>query len=111
MAFMLMGPVVRAQTDSVVKPSDTIIVKTTDSTVKALPVGDIQTVDKVFGVTIPPWVENVFFALLTVLPAIQIILKRIPTSVSIKIGGIIGKLLDILTFFQKDKNATGGNHT
>ena len=60
----------------------------------------------VFGITIPAWAQTIFFALITVLPAIQLVLKRIPTTASVKIGGFLGKILDILTFFQKDITGT-----
>jgi hypothetical protein len=59
-----------------------------------------------FGITIPAWAQTIFFALITVLPAIQLVLKRIPTTTSVKIGGILGKILDVLTFFQGDITTT-----
>ena len=61
----------------------------------------------IFGITIPAWAQTVFFAFITILPAIQLVLKRIPTNGSVKIGGVLGKILDVLTFFQKD--ITGGS--
>ena len=42
------------------------------------------------------------FILVSCLSTAQLILKRIPTPESVKIQGIIGKLLDMLTFFQSD---------
>ena len=63
------------------------------------------------GFQLPGWVETIFFSVLTLLPAIQVVLKRIPTASSVRITGIIGKALDLLTFFQPDKNLIGGNHS
>jgi hypothetical protein len=64
----------------------------------------------IFGVKVPGWAQTFLIALLTLLPAIQLVLKRIPTAYSVKIGGVLGKVLDFLTFFQKDKSANGGTH-
>lgn len=53
---------------------------------------------------LPTWIEWILTLLVVfVLPMLQFILKRIPTEESIKIKGWIGKILDALTFFQKDK--------
>ncbi|MBA4196579.1 MAG: hypothetical protein C0459_03395 [Chitinophaga sp.] len=59
---------------------------------------------------IPSWVTTMIECLVVVLPAVQFILKKIPTPASVKIGGVLGKVLDFLTFFQKDTKAGGGLH-
>ena len=48
--------------------------------------------------------------LITIMSAIQYVLKRVPTQQSIRIQGVMGKLLDFLTAFQKDMNLFGGAH-
>lgn len=60
---------------------------------------------------LPAWLEF-FLAIMVmfILPMVQFILKRVPTERSVKIQGIIGKILDALTFFQPDKNVNGGVH-
>lgn len=65
---------------------------------------------KVVGFAIPGWLQNIFIAVLTILPAIQLILKRIPTDSSVKITGIVGKILDAFTFFQSDIKTDGTTH-
>lgn len=67
--------------------------------------GGPEVVDSIFGITLPGLLKTVFISLMIVLPAVQVVLKRIPTDFSVKIGGVLGKILDILTFFQKDKTA------
>lgn len=59
---------------------------------------------------IPTWVSTLLSILAIVLPTVQLVLKRIPTPTSVKIGGIVGKILDILTFFQPDKKTDGTTH-
>ncbi len=64
-----------------------------------------------FGIAaIPTWLQTLLISILTLLPSMQYVLKRVPTNESVKIQGIIGKILDILTFFQKDRNISGGTH-
>lgn len=60
---------------------------------------------------IPTWVSTVLSIAVIVLPTIQVVLKRIPTATSVKIGGVIGKILDFVTFFQPDKKTDGTNHS
>lgn len=62
-----------------------------------------QVVSTVFGIPIPAVIQTLVVAVLVILPSIQFVLKRIPTAGSVKIQGILGKVLDFLTFFQKDK--------
>lgn len=52
------------------------------------------------------WITVAAIGLTSILAGVQYILKRIPTERSEKISGIIGKILDLLTFFQAD-NITG----
>lgn len=97
-----------------VTSSDSVTLKTTDSSkVVTVSANDITAPSDVtfLGFKIPAWVLNVIMALLTILPAVQVVLKRIPTEISIKIGGIIGKILDILTWFQKDNVPPPPNET
>jgi hypothetical protein len=57
------------------------------------------------GQVFDKWREPVIFyggIFAALLPLVQLILKRIPTERSIKIQGYLGKMLDILTWFQKD---------
>lgn len=75
------------------------------------PAGPIIPSDNIAGVPVPQWLQIVVIILATVLPLVQWILKRIPTAESVKIGGWIGKILDIVTFFQKDKAPGGSVHT
>ena len=85
--------------------NDSIVIKTTDtSKVTKISVQDIQAPSSstLFGFKIPNWLVSLMTILLSVLPTIQIILKRIPSDTTLKIGGILGKFLDLLTFFQKD---------
>ena len=62
------------------------------------------------NITIPAWLQTLISFIIVVAPAIQFVLKRIPTPYSVKIGGWFGKLLDLITFFQPDKKDNGGNH-
>jgi hypothetical protein len=82
-----------AHTDSVIK----VAVQTTAETVapKDTTVGPVK---------LRTWILNAIEALMLILPGVQLVLKRIPTPTSIKIQGILGKVLDILTFFQPDKS-------
>ena len=59
---------------------------------------------------VPGWLSTALSIAAIVLPTIQVVLKRIPTPTSVKIGGIIGKILDFVTFFQKDKKTDGSTH-
>ncbi len=61
--------------------------------------------------SLPGWVELVLTVIVVfILPLAQFLLKRIPTEESVKIQGWLGKILDLLTFFQKDKSTGGGVH-
>lgn len=84
---------------------DSIVIKSTDSSkVTKVSAQDVVAPSDttVFGFALPTWLLNFIIGLVTVLPAIQVVLKRIPSEVSTKIGGILGSILDFLTFFQKD---------
>lgn len=92
-------------TTSSLKANDSLVIKSTDTTkVTKISVQDLTAPSDVsiFGFKLPTWLLTLLTMLLSILPAIQLVLKRIPSDVSLKIGGILGKLLDILTFFQKD---------
>lgn len=120
-AFIFIGaPPIRAQTvtsaetNQVVadapKATDSITLQLDDSTKQVTVPADQITAPSdltIFGIKIPAWVGVLVSSLITLLPVIQLILKRIPTDVSVKIGGILGKFLDILTFFQKDVGPDG----
>ena len=56
------------------------------------------------------WLETAVIVTGAVLLAVQTILRRFPTERSIKIGGVIGKILDILAFFPPDNKKGGGTH-
>jgi|SRR6185312_6085795 len=55
-------------------------------------------------------IPSILGALLTILGAIQYVLKRIPTQQSVRIQGTLGKVADAITFLQKDANLFGGTH-
>lgn len=71
---------------------------------------DHNTVTRIGNIAIPGWLQSAIACLLVLLPAIQYTLKRIPTPYSVKICGVLGKILDFFTSFQKDKNDLGGSH-
>lgn len=48
------------------------------------------------------WIGVGAAVIITLLSAVQIILKKIPTEKSIKLNGIVGKIIDILTFLVPD---------
>jgi hypothetical protein len=61
---------------------------------------------QVLTVTVP----TILGCLVVVLGAVQFVLKRVPTQESVRIQGVLGKVLDIVTAFQKDINDLGGVH-
>lgn len=75
-------------------------------------VGPIVPSDHIGPIPIPSWLQIALIVLativFTVLPAIQAVLKVIPTPWSIRIGGWIGKILDWATWFIKDTSTTVG---
>lgn len=75
-------------------------------------VGPIVPSDHIGPIPIPSWLQIALIVLativFTVLPAIQAVLKVIPTPWSIRIGGWIGKILDWATWFIKDTSTTIG---
>lgn len=58
----------------------------------------------------PIWLENAVIITGALLLATQTILSRIPTENSVKISGVIGKILDVLAFFPPDNKKGGGTH-
>lgn len=80
--------------------SDSVIKSKVDSAVTVAAPSDT----KVGPVKLPTWVLSFITAFLAAWPLVQFILKRIPTANSIKIQGVLGSVLDALTFFQPDKS-------
>jgi len=68
----------------------------------------------IVGLPVSRPVQSIFIAVITalatVLGAVQYVLKKIPTPVSVKIEGVVGKILDVATFFQPDRSTNGGVH-
>lgn len=95
------GPVLIVGTDTI-KIKDTVTIPA---------VGPIIPSNNIDGIPIPPWLQIVVMILGMSLPAVQAILKVIPTPYSVRIGGWIGKILDGLTFFIKDKSSLGTSAT
>lgn len=58
----------------------------------------------------PLWLTNLVIITGALLTATQTILSRFPTDRSVKIGGIIGKILDVLALFPPDNKKGGGTH-
>lgn len=81
-----------------------------DSTIRII-ANDANHMIDLWGVKIPNLVTTILAVLLVVLPMVQLILKRIPTPISVKIGGVVGKVLDFLTIFQPDNKSSGGTHS
>lgn len=92
------------------RATDSVTLEMDDSTKQVtIPADEIGAPSQItfLGIKIPTWVNTLFTILLAALPTIQIILKKIPTDTSIKIGGILGKILDVITFFQRDVGPDG----
>jgi hypothetical protein len=81
-----------------------------DSTIRVIATDATHMLD-LWGVKIPNIITTIIAILVVVLPMVQLILKRIPSPVSVKIGGIVGKVLDLLTWFQPDNKSSGGTHS
>lgn len=84
---------------------DSVVLKGTDSTNKVVSTNDITAPSTitVLGVKLPSWVVTLLTILLSVLPTVQTVLKMIPNATPI--GGLIGKILNVLTFFIKNNNS------
>lgn len=91
------GTIVLAPADSAVMAADRALI-------------DHNTITRIGNIAIPGWVQSVIACLLVMATSIQFLLKRIPTPYSVKICGVLGKILDFFTAFQKDKNDVGGVH-
>ena len=90
-----------------------VIMFAQDSTSAIAASGTSDLLSNVFalvGKYIPTWVSTIIECLVVILPAIQFTLKKVPTTESVKIGGVLGWITDILTFFQKDIKTGGGTH-
>lgn len=100
----VMGPVDTAvKVTTVVKEiqsTDSLTLKTSDSTAVKVPSSTITAPSSltVGGVKLPAWLWSVITTFLTLLPGIQLILKRTPSAAPI--AGIVGKVLNFLTWFQ-----------
>ena len=57
------------------------------------------------GVKVPTWLMTLITVLITVLPTVQTLLKLIPSATPI--GGVLGTILNALTFFIKNKQDSG----
>lgn len=88
---------------TVIVGHDTIKLK---DTINIPSVGVIVPSDHLGSFQFPAWLQTAIVAILTiiftVLPMVQSVLKIIPTPVSVRIGGWIGKILDWATWFIKD---------
>lgn len=88
--FFLFAVMIFAQTDTSVITSPDVI--------------------KFLDFNIPHWVGVGVIIAIATLSATQTILAKIPTERSVKISGIIGKILDVLTLFPSDNKKGGGVH-
>lgn len=81
---------------------DTVILKTIDSVLTTIPISQITAPSTVtiFGIKMPMWAGIAIIALMIVLPAVQLVLKKIPSAAPIE--GAIGAILNIFTIFQKN---------
>ena len=91
---------------------DTVTVK---DTLNIPSVGMLIPANHIGSFPLPAWLQALLVVLgtivFTVLPAIQAVLKVIPTDRSVKIQGFIGRILDAVTGFIKDAKAGGGFHS
>jgi len=58
----------------------------------------------------PQWFYVAVLITGATLTATQTILSLFPTERSVKITGVIGKILDVLALFPKDNKIGGGTH-
>ncbi|HMV15715.1 MAG TPA: hypothetical protein PKK18_04090 [Chitinophagales bacterium] len=58
----------------------------------------------------PYWLTTAVIITGALLTATQTILSRFPTEKSVKIKGVIGKILDVLALFPPDNKKGGGTH-
>lgn len=80
--------------------ADSVVVKTSDSTAVKVPSKTITSPSSISigGLSLPAWVWSFITALLTILPGIQLVLKRSPGA--LPIAGVVGKVLNFFTWFQ-----------
>lgn len=90
--------------DSASAKKDSVVLKNADSTTTTVPVSTITAPSSltIFGVKLPAWVGMIALSLLVLLPAIQLILKNIPGAAPI--SGVLGAILNVLTFWQKNNS-------
>lgn len=82
--------------------ADSVTVKTSDTTAVKVPSTTITAPSNLtfFGVTLPAWLLTIITSILTILPGIQLVLKR--TAGAAPIAGVVGKILNFLTAFQEN---------
>lgn len=85
---------------------DSVVLSTIDSVVATLPIQQIiaPSTVTIFGIKMPLWLGIAIIALMVVLPAVQLVLKKIPSAAPIE--GVIGAILNIFTIFQKNITIT-----
>lgn len=91
--------------DSMLRDTAAQLVPLAHDSVVAPAAGPILPSNNIGGIPVPAWLQTFLIALATLLPAIQLVLKKIPTPYSVRIGGVLGKILDFLTWFQKDERS------
>ena len=85
-----------------IQHSDSVITQKVDSTAQTIAPSN----STVGPLKLPTWLLSFIASIMAILPAVQFVLKRIPTPTSIKINNWLGVILDFFTFFQPDKSTT-----
>jgi hypothetical protein len=102
-----------AQVDTVKAANDSIAQAAADSAAAQNPDDSSSIVQDIIHAVIPllpEWVWWGISAAIFLLWAYQLYAKIKPTAQSIRIGGWVGKVLDFLTAFVKDRKKYGGVH-
>lgn len=91
--------------DSILQTHDSVVLSTPDSGKVTIPTTAITAPADytIFGIKLPSWANliiTVLLAIMALLPGIQLVLKKIPGAEPI--DGVLGKILDALTWFQKN---------
>lgn len=91
--------------DSTLQKHDSVVLQTPDSGKVTIPTTTITAPSDVtiFGIKLPSWgsmVITILLAIMAILPALQIVLKKIPGAEPF--SGVLGKILNALTWFQKN---------
>lgn len=97
-------PTIAFAGDSASAKKDSVVLKNADSTTTTVSSNQITAPSDItiFGIKLPAWVGMIALSLLVLLPAIQLILKNIPGAAPI--SGVLGAILNILTFWQKNNS-------